>query len=130
MFSRMEKVPAFELLSVGLGTVDDASEKHTRSGGFFYDGERHSQLWRKYRLFVPDFECEILEVFPSRDMFLGGDRWLDEKAWAREPSVKQIYLPTSIPRPQTALTLLLGLAFLLILAFELLMFFTGRALRC
>lgn len=34
------------------------------------------QLWRKYRLAIPDFECEILEVFPSREMFACCEQWL------------------------------------------------------
>lgn len=129
MFSRMEKVPAFELLAVGLGPVEDAS-KDSQSGEYLGRRKRHNQLWRKYRLFVPDFECEILEVFPSRDMFLGGDRWLDDKSWAKEPSgmsVKEDYPLTSIARPTTPLTLFLGLGFLLMLAFELSVFFTGRS---
>ncbi|KNZ77377.1 hypothetical protein J132_05482 [Termitomyces sp. J132] len=73
-FARMGKVPEFELVSVGLGPVTDAvlpshSEKvHSTD----------EQLWRKYRLYIDDFECDILEVFPTREMFVDGLHWLGD----------------------------------------------------
>ncbi|KAG6886105.1 hypothetical protein C0993_002624 [Termitomyces sp. T159_Od127] len=74
-FSRMGKVPEFELVSVGLGPVTDAVPAPS------CPEEPHSadvQLWRKYRLYVEDFECDILEVFPTRKMFVGGTHWLED----------------------------------------------------
>ncbi|KAF5375452.1 hypothetical protein D9615_007959 [Tricholomella constricta] len=135
MFARMGKAPEFDLVSVGLGPVSDddtpPSEK-TPLGG-----RQEQQLWRKYKLVVADFECEILEVFPSRDMFVGGHQWLEADAavqqWALESfttSTKDLYLPSRVLRPKTSLILFLGLAFLLMLAFEFSMFFTGRSLFC
>jgi hypothetical protein len=71
MFRRLEKVPAFELVSVGLGNVLDPGEKAPTKAS-----KNPKQLWRKYTLTIPHFECEILEVFPDRLMFVDGDRWL------------------------------------------------------
>ncbi|RDB15861.1 hypothetical protein Hypma_003659 [Hypsizygus marmoreus] len=133
MFSRLEKVPAFELLAVGLGPVTDSPPGKV-SVPVFGDRLDMQQLWRRYKLFIADFECEILEVFPSRDMFVGGEKWLDDKeGWTKEsfnPSVKHIYLPTTALRAETALILFLGLGFLLMLAFELSLYFTGRQPLC
>ncbi|GLB43368.1 hypothetical protein LshimejAT787_1302690 [Lyophyllum shimeji] len=131
LFARIGKVPEFDLVSVGLGPVTDAplSEKQSLKP----DAE---QLWRKYKLFVPDFECEILEEFPSRDMFVGGQQWLDDakdSEWSTESfvtSVKEMQFPSKVLRCQTSLILLLGLSFLLMLAYELSMLFTGRSLLC
>ncbi|KAF5383543.1 hypothetical protein D9615_003746 [Tricholomella constricta] len=140
MFARMGKAPEFDLVSVGLGPVSDDTTTPTEKTPLkrsLLGGRQEQQLWRKYRLFVPDFECEILEVFPSRDMFVGGHQWLDADAaaqqWTMEPyttSMKDIHLPSNVLRPQTSLILFLGLGFLLMLAFELSMFFTGRSLFC
>ncbi|KAF5375382.1 hypothetical protein D9615_007964 [Tricholomella constricta] len=140
MFARMGKAPEFDLVSVGLGPVSDdettPSEK-TPLKRSLLGGRQEQQLWRKYKLIVADFECEILEVFPSRDMFVGGHQWLDADAavqqWALESfttSTKDLYFPSRALRPQTSLILFLGLAFLLLLAFEFSMFFTGRSLFC
>jgi len=129
----MGKAPEFDLVSVGLGSVTDVtSEKSLHQRGI--DGGHQDQLWRKYKLFVPDFECEILEEFPSRDMFVGGQQWLDDgKEWTTESfatSVKEMQLSSSVLRRQTSLILLFGLSFFLMLAYELSMFFTGRSLLC
>jgi hypothetical protein len=72
MFRRLEKVPAFDLLATGFGPADEP-EGNPRSVG---DNKRDQELWRKYKLSIPDFECEILEVFPSREMFVVGETWL------------------------------------------------------
>ncbi|KAG6886127.1 hypothetical protein C0993_002646 [Termitomyces sp. T159_Od127] len=74
MFSRMGKAPEFELISVGLGPVTDAVTTSSQSEKPHTTDE---QLWRKYRLSVEDFECEILEVFPTREMFVSGLHWLE-----------------------------------------------------
>ncbi|KAF8644750.1 hypothetical protein AX16_008294 [Volvariella volvacea WC 439] len=90
MFTELGRVPAFELLDVGLRFGKDSGvvgpgcggEKGGNGGGAgagrstFVLGSRDEELWRKYRLAVPDFECEILEVFPSRAMFADGEAWL------------------------------------------------------
>lgn len=79
MFRRLEKVPAFDLLATGFSTADEL-EGNPGSVG---DNKRDQELWRKYRLSMPDFECEILEVFPSREMFVFGETWLvDEPTMA------------------------------------------------
>jgi len=62
VFRKLGVIPEFELLEVGLDGL----------GG-------PGSLWRKYRLFTDGFECDILEVFPNRDMFLRGEAWLNEK---------------------------------------------------
>ncbi|KAF5375385.1 hypothetical protein D9615_007967 [Tricholomella constricta] len=133
MFARMGKAPEFDLMSVGLGPISDDDTPPSEKAPF--GGRQVQQLWRKYKLIVADFECEILEVFPSRDMFVGGHQWLDADAavqeWAMESfttSTKDLYLPSRVLRPQTSLILFLGLAFLLMLAFEFSMFFTGESL--
>ncbi|KAH6916099.1 hypothetical protein BKA70DRAFT_479134 [Coprinopsis sp. MPI-PUGE-AT-0042] len=85
MFRRMEKVPAFELLSVGIGPVPSEDDKKRPSNLSTLPSRKSSdqnakQLWRKYKLVIPDFECEILEVFPDRDMFADGDAWVNGEA--------------------------------------------------
>lgn len=70
MFRKLEKLPQFELVAVGFG---ESSVKESTGGAY----PAHDQgLWRKYKLIVPEFECEILEEFPSRDMFTRGEDWL------------------------------------------------------
>ncbi|KAG6856435.1 hypothetical protein H0H87_004400 [Tephrocybe sp. NHM501043] len=140
MFVRMGKVPEFELVSVGIGPVTDAEPTTPTTPTSPYPSEKYraadEQLWRKYRLFVEDFECDILEVFPTREMFLGGLHWLEDTyGWAAEPHSRDTrqtdtYPPVVKQRPQTGLILFLGLGFLLMLAYELSAYFTGRALFC
>ncbi|TFK60443.1 hypothetical protein BDN72DRAFT_805695 [Pluteus cervinus] len=66
MFVELRRVPCFELIDVGT---------RPRPGGLAWSLDDH-EIWRKYKLSIPDFECEILEVFPSRRMFLDGEGWL------------------------------------------------------
>ncbi|KAF9447503.1 hypothetical protein P691DRAFT_760703 [Macrolepiota fuliginosa MF-IS2] len=77
MFRRIEKLPRFELQNVGIGPypcedLDVASWSPASN-----PGSGSQELWRKYKLIAPDFECDIVEVFPDRDMFVGGTTWLD-----------------------------------------------------
>jgi len=67
VFRRVAKVPEFDILSVGVGPT---------TPGTVSDKQANDQLWRKYRVAVPEFECEILEVFPSREMFTHCEHWL------------------------------------------------------
>ncbi|SJL03386.1 uncharacterized protein ARMOST_06740 [Armillaria ostoyae] len=67
-FRMLGQQPAFELLSVEFGRAPTSVDKEE------YDDAE--QLRRKYRLSVEGFEAEILEVFPSRDMFSRGTDWL------------------------------------------------------
>ncbi|KAG5641799.1 hypothetical protein DXG03_004185 [Asterophora parasitica] len=145
MFARLEKSPDFDLLAVGFGTVSaDATTplpEKTPLLSFAAGHEQQQQLWRKYRLSVAGFECDILEVFPSREMFTAGTRWLDvdtttmPQEWGSTSlgfvnSTKEMpFVRSGFLRPQTVI-LFLGLGFLLMLAFELSMFFTGRPLFC
>ncbi|KAF7309792.1 Rhomboid domain-containing protein [Mycena indigotica] len=88
LFSKLDVSPSFELLSVGIGNQDDnllTVEKGLGQG---------PQLWRKYKLSIPEFECEILEVFSSRDMFARGQTWLDDQSTIDSPSL--------LTRPSTA----------------------------
>ncbi|KAG6811682.1 hypothetical protein H0H92_006337 [Tricholoma furcatifolium] len=141
MFSRLGKVPEFELVSVGIGPVTDDLHSppslSTPPSTPISEKPRAEQLWRKYRLFMEDFECDILEVFPTREMFVGGLHWLeDTHGWAadssynHDASARDVYLQVAKRRPQTGLILIFGLGFLIMLAYELLTFFTGRSLSC
>ncbi|KAK0444863.1 hypothetical protein EV421DRAFT_1902910 [Armillaria borealis] len=69
-FHMLGQQPAFELLSVEFGRAPTSMDKEE------YDDAEGEQLRRKYRLSVEGFEAEILEVFPSRDMFSRGTGWL------------------------------------------------------
>ncbi|TFK39445.1 hypothetical protein BDQ12DRAFT_56443 [Crucibulum laeve] len=145
MFRRLEKVPAFHLLSVGIGEVDGSpthhpDEKYPSSKRLFRLGgenENEQQIWRKYKLVIPDFECEILEVFPSREMFEHGEIWLTdshlskEKRRSRSPESDMDLLDLAVrtSRIQQNLILVIGLGFLLILAFEVSRFMTGAGLH-
>jgi hypothetical protein len=46
-------------------------------GSKFEAGKR--VLWRRYTLSTEGFLCDIVEVFPDRDMFVQGERWLTEE---------------------------------------------------
>ncbi|KAJ7043587.1 hypothetical protein C8F04DRAFT_943317 [Mycena alexandri] len=101
LFAKLGVTPSFELLDVGIGGQDDAMtvEKGFGSG---------PNLWRRYRLFVREVECEILEVFASRDMFVQGQAWLDEQSFT-----------TISPYRKLSTNTLLWLAVLSLLIFEL-----------
>jgi len=119
MFRRLEQVPAFELLAVGLGSVDD---KDKTPGAYSTKHEGSNQLWRKYTLAIPSFECEILEVFSSREMFLQGDSWLTGEYAKAEPSSEALTILKSVDegsRFQQGLGVVLGLGFFLMVGFEL-----------
>ncbi|KAJ3511460.1 hypothetical protein NMY22_g15641 [Coprinellus aureogranulatus] len=142
MFRRLEKVPAFELLSVGLGrVVEGESDKANKS--FFADSERgqkavtdsKDQLWRKYKLVIPDFECEILEVFPSRRMFVDGEAWLTGATPGPAPSTDtgkeyglNLTLRLSVV-PQRIL-LMFMVACVLVATFEGALLYSGRPVNC
>jgi len=126
MFARLEKVPSFELVSVGLGPAAGDFLSENRGSD-----KRRQQLWRKYKLSIPDFECDILEVFPSRQMFIDGTRWLDNKPWEHvtfEPSVKEIYVSAAAPEVPTSLILFSALAFFLMISFQVSIHFTRASL--
>ncbi|KAH8813617.1 hypothetical protein DL96DRAFT_1434429, partial [Flagelloscypha sp. PMI_526] len=76
-FSKLGQTANFELIEVGFGEPPKGTlqSKESRSTTESKPTD-NSALWRKYRLFVEDFECEILEVFPSRQMFSFGEAWL------------------------------------------------------
>ncbi|KAI9452493.1 hypothetical protein BJY52DRAFT_1153814 [Lactarius psammicola] len=62
MFRKMQTPPQFALLDCGVRVEDD---KDT--------------LWRRYTLSTEGFVCDIVEVFPDRDMFKLCEQWLDEE---------------------------------------------------
>ena len=131
MFRRLEKVPAFELLAVGLGPVDDNDKT---PGGLSAEDEKSDQLWRKYTLTIPNFKCEILEVFPSRKMFLQGDNWLKGEYAKAEPSSEA--LTTTLKSVDAASTFqqgikaVFGLGFLLLVGFEVAIRYGGHLSSC
>jgi hypothetical protein len=61
MFRKMRSPPQFALLECG---------------SKFEAGKR--VLWRRYTLSTEGFLCDIVEVFPDRDMFVQGEQWLSE----------------------------------------------------
>jgi hypothetical protein len=76
-FRKLGQSPTFELLAVGFGDPSSmsAADPSSSSGVPTESGA----LWRRYRIAVPEFECEILEAFASRKMFKGsGEDWLDQ----------------------------------------------------
>lgn len=105
----MGKVPEFELVSVGLGPVTDAVPTSSQSEKPHTTDE---QLWRKYRLFVEEFDCEILEVFPTREMFVGGLHWLEETHGALALDQASV-----VRFKQVGLVLLFGCSLLFMLAY-------------
>ncbi|KAJ3865051.1 hypothetical protein EV359DRAFT_72652 [Lentinula novae-zelandiae] len=62
-FRQMKQVPAFLLKDIELNETPAGEE----------------ELRRTYTLTSPGIECEILEVFPSRDMFVYGEEWLTKQ---------------------------------------------------
>ena len=120
MFRRLEKIPAFELLAVGLGPVDE----NDKAPGAFSTGKdkKLNQLWRKYTLTIPNFECEILEVFPSREMFLKGDSWLTGEYAKAESSSEALTTLKSVDAGSTlqqGIKFVFGVGFFLLLGFEI-----------
>ena len=73
MFRRMQTPPQFALLECG---------------SKFEAGKR--VLWRRYTLSTEGFLCDIVEVFPDRDMFVQGEKWLSqEPASSQESNVEE-----------------------------------------
>ncbi|TDL24100.1 hypothetical protein BD410DRAFT_693063, partial [Rickenella mellea] len=73
LFRKMKTVPRFCLLDVGV--YDDGAG----AGENINAEERKTvKLWRRYTLDLEGFACEILEEFPDRDMFVLGERWLED----------------------------------------------------
>lgn len=112
LFSKIGATPSFELLGVGIGGQADMTSVEKGLGG-------GPQLWRKYRLSVSEIDCEILEVFASRDMFVRGESWLEEQHHDQASSTSL----RAFPRPTT--NRLLWSAFLLMLTFELYRYIVG-----
>ncbi|KAJ7091346.1 hypothetical protein B0H15DRAFT_835556 [Mycena belliarum] len=106
LFAKLGTPPTFELLNVGIGGKDIEKD---HAGG--------PHLWRKYRLSVPEIECEILEVFASRDMFVGGQAWLDDQRNGDHVALSPLRV---FRRPTT--NQLLWFALFSMLAFEVYMY--------
>ncbi|KAL4266065.1 Poxc laccase transcription factor [Pleurotus pulmonarius] len=129
MFRKLGTIPQFELVEVGLGSPDIAFPESKST-----DASTTVQpLWRRYRLSIPDFECEIVEVFPNRDMFTHGDEWLlGDKLEPRQPSIPsqvqigplQTITPLCSMPPK--LVIFVGAGFFLILALQIFLISTGR----
>lgn len=119
MFRRLQQIPAFDLLAVGLGPVDDNGKT---PGPFSTKDKESNQLWRKYTLTIPNFECEILEVFPSRDMFRQGNSWLTGEYAKAEPSSETLTTLTEVDRGASflqGLSVVLALGLFLLVGFEI-----------
>jgi len=125
MFRRLEKVPAFELRSVGLGPVKDDDDEKSSTSSSAHSGSSSNQLWRKYTLVIPHFECEILEVFPDRRMFILGEQWLtDPNSSPPVPEVLALTKKSDIDSTiNQGLKLVVGGAILLMVSFEALRVF-------
>jgi len=136
MFRRLEKVPAFELLSVGLGAVKDDKEKSVFASELPAANKGpNNQLWRRYTLGIPHFECEILEVFPDRRMFLAAEKWLagDLIGVDNDPELLQVGTmrkndPASVIFE--GLKLVVGGGLLLIFALEAVKLVSGQSSFC
>lgn len=115
MFRRLRRPPAPELLDVGVGPVDlhlkdDNTETFERG---FTTGDSN-QLWRRYKLVIPDFDCEILEVFPSRKMFVDGEAWLngeEPEVTTADSNTINVNLHLSETKQALLLALLVGATF-------------------
>jgi hypothetical protein len=120
MFRSLEKVPTFELVDVGFGDVVRSEKtKEIRPA--------NNQLWRKYTLAMPHFECDILEVFPDRQMFVDAERWLT--GTSSVPTVPELHQPTgnvntAVCRGINSVALS---ALLLMASFEVWRLFWGRS---
>ncbi|KAI0781234.1 hypothetical protein BD413DRAFT_462966 [Trametes elegans] len=69
IFRHLRTYPEFSLLHVDAQLVN---------------GKR--ELRRKYKLETEGIMCEILEIFPDRDMFSRGETWLDETVSDGKPA--------------------------------------------
>ncbi|KAJ6518789.1 hypothetical protein C8R45DRAFT_5125 [Mycena sanguinolenta] len=118
LFSKVGATPVFELLDVGIG--GQGEDMVTVEKGF----GAGPQLWRKYRLSIPEIECEIVEVFASREMFVFGENWLEGR---RQLDTKTKTQSPSLFRGRTPIILL---AFLCLLIFELYRYNTPAAPTC
>ena len=129
MFTRLEKVPEFELLSVGFGRVTgDSQEMASRVDDSFSQASlERKQLWRKYRLAIADFECDILEVFPDREMFVVGESWLNNATNTKDEYLESYLSTVNYTRLRGRTNGILLMAFLCLLAFELWRLVVGRA---
>jgi len=129
VFRKLGRPPRFVLSEVGVGPVRGV-EKEETSGPM----DKEEQLWRKYTVGTEGFECEILEVFPSRDMFVHGEEWLEEKIHGREHqhSEERLGLSFSLsngiqPKSRTGWTLVLSLCLLFTWSFEVFALLSGRS---
>jgi hypothetical protein len=112
VFRELGKVPRFDLIAVGIGGSIVGEEDKL---AVFADMKRH-ELWRKYKVDCEGFECEILEVFPTREMFTRGNTWLDEQFCGEKKRLFQLSLPslvTEAKRPTRTLAFLFTILFLL-----------------
>ncbi|KAJ3887486.1 hypothetical protein GG344DRAFT_90454 [Lentinula edodes] len=67
-FRQMKQVPTFALKNVDVEQIPEGDE----------------ELRRTYTLTSKGIQCEILEVFPSRDMFVDGEEWLKDQGRTRQ----------------------------------------------
>ncbi|KAI0272738.1 hypothetical protein BC834DRAFT_817261 [Gloeopeniophorella convolvens] len=83
MFRKMQTPPQFALIDCGIR---------------FENGT--NALWRRYTLSTEGFECDITEVFPDRDMFVQGEKWLTVDCASAhvdaEESSKQRYAASAV----------------------------------
>lgn len=90
---------------------------------------------------MPNFDCDIVEVFPDRRMFVHGEAWLDGRAIAdngviepRHSASKELRIEAVSDVPWFAnignTGLVFGLGFVFILAYELTLSVLGGRDAC
>ncbi|KLO17928.1 hypothetical protein SCHPADRAFT_993925 [Schizopora paradoxa] len=75
LFRAVGKVPKFSLLKVGHGPAEETQRQKCERE----DEDGPTTLWRRYTLEVEGFGCDIVEVFPDREMFVQSEEWLDRQ---------------------------------------------------
>jgi hypothetical protein len=73
VFRELGKIPRFELIAVGVGESTSGEVGKLPS----LESLKRHELWRQYKVDCEGFECEILEIFPTREMFRRGINWLN-----------------------------------------------------
>ncbi|KAF9444475.1 hypothetical protein P691DRAFT_796516 [Macrolepiota fuliginosa MF-IS2] len=132
-FRRLESLPVFELLSVGLGS--DSQDNDINPG----EHSLEPNLQRRYKLTVPSFDCDIVEVFPDRNMFIHGEAWLNDRAPAgndatgpQGTSLQKFKLDTShanVLENTSNVGRVFGISFILVFIYELVILIIGRGVH-
>ncbi|KAJ7350049.1 hypothetical protein DFH08DRAFT_742458 [Mycena albidolilacea] len=120
LFKKVGISPSFELLEVGIGGPDDTATVEKGVGLGLGEG----RLWRRYRLGIPEIECEILEVFAAREMFVVGEAWLEGEVEGQQLATSSRPIG---PKTTNKLNTFLWIAFSCLLVFEVYMYRAGAS---